>query len=376
MLVQAVLIRTSARQLRRVLTQVCMILYRTDSNLIDMAFSAALQGLSEPNKAARSVLPGFLHLRHAFSPCCVASGPSHSDFRHCLITNSTFHIVHTDLPQIMERLGDIRHKILVLSGKGGVGKSTVSSQLAFALAMSDNPQDAEEPYSDRQIGLLDIDICGPSIPRIMGLEGQGLHPSNTGWEPVSVQPNLSVTSVGFLLNDTSQAMIWRGPNKNGLIKQFVRDVDWGTLDYLIIDTPPGTTDEHLSITSYLKPAGITGAIIVTTPQEVALSDVRKEINFCKKVGIPILGVVENMSGFVCRKCGTETKIFFPTTGGAQRMCQELQVRFLGAIPIDPLIARNCDEGKSFIAQCPDSPAAQVYQSIFKQIVALVEAPAN
>jgi Mrp family chromosome partitioning ATPase len=278
----------------------------------------------------------------------------------------------------MEHLNEIKHKILVLSGKGGVGKSTISSQLAFALASRESGNaggDDNEEQAGLQVGLLDIDICGPSIPRIMGLEGRNVHQTNTGWEPVYVEDsNLAVMSVGFLMSDVNEAVIWRGPNKNGLIKQFVRDVDWGPLDYLVIDTPPGTSDEHLSITTYLKPSGITGAIIVTTPQEVSLSDVRKEINFCKKVGIPILGVIENMSGFVCRKCGTETKIFFPSTGGAQKMCEELGVRFLGAVPIDPLIARNCDEGKSFIQQCPDSPTSIVYKTIFNTIVSLIEKP--
>ena len=272
----------------------------------------------------------------------------------------------------MEHLSEIKYKILVLSGKGGVGKSTVSSQLSFALAASKLERGKPEEDPVRNVGLLDIDICGPSIPRIMGLDGQSVHQTNTGWEPVQVEENLSVMSVGFLLTDTDEAVIWRGPKKNGLIKQFVRDVDWGPLDYLVVDTPPGTSDEHLSITTYLKPAGITGAIIVTTPQEVALSDVRKEINFCKKVGIPILGIIENMSGFVCRKCGTETKIFYPTSGGAKSMCEDMGVPFLGAVPIDPLIARNCDEGKSFIQQCPESPTAQVYQSIFDSIIRKIE----
>lgn len=272
----------------------------------------------------------------------------------------------------MEHMREIKHKILVLSGKGGVGKSTVSSQLAFALASSDPADNSAEDTEVRTVGLLDIDICGPSIPRIMGLEGRGIHPTSTGWEPVQVEDNLHVMSVGFLLSESDEALIWRGPSKNGLIKQFVRDVDWGPLDYLVVDTPPGTSDEHLSITTYLKPSGITGAVIVTTPQEVSLSDVRKEINFCKKVGIPVIGVVENMAGFVCRKCGTETKIFAPSSGGAERMCKEMSVRFLGSIPIDPLIARNCDEGKSFIQQCPDSPAAKVYKSIFQKIVDIVE----
>lgn len=271
-------------------------------------------------------------------------------------------------------MAEIKHKVLVLSGKGGVGKSTVSSQLSFALASLGMDGEIPDESAVRTVGLLDVDICGPSIPRIMGVDGRSVHPTSTGWEPVAVGDNLFVMSVGFMLQGVEEAVIWRGPKKNGLIKQFLRDVDWGPLDYLVVDTPPGTSDEHLSITTYLKPAGITGAVIVTTPQEVALSDVRKEINFCKKVGIPILGVIENMAGFVCRKCGTETKIFFPSSGGAEKMCAELEVRFLGSVPIDPLIARNCDEGKSFIAQCPESPAAQAYKRIFDKVIQLIENP--
>jgi Mrp family chromosome partitioning ATPase len=192
----------------------------------------------------------------------------------------------------------VKHKILVLSGKGGVGtfsllfavalisranilncfqgKSTVSAQLAFALAKQ-----------GKQVGLLDVDICGPSIPRMLGLVGQEVHQSASGWSPVYVDDNLGVMSIGFMLPSSDDAVIWRGPRKNGLIKQFLTDVDWGELDYLIVDTPPGTSDEHISIVQYLKTAQVDGAIIVTTPQEVAMADVRKEINFCKKTGMSL-----------------------------------------------------------------------------------------
>jgi len=167
-----------------------------------------------------------------------------------------------------------------------------------------------------------------------------------------------------MLTDPNEAIIWRGPKKNGLIKQFLRDVDWGEIDYLIVDTPPGTSDEHLSIAQYLKTVGIDGAVVITTPQEVSLMDVRKEINFCKKVGIPVIGVVENMSAFVCPKCKTETKIFPPTTGGAQKMAQEMGVKFLGSIPLDPRIAKSSDEGKFYLEEFPDSPATKALKDIF------------
>ncbi|XP_066498443.1 cytosolic Fe-S cluster assembly factor nubp1 [Hoplias malabaricus] len=174
-------------------------------------------------------------------------------------------------------------------------------------------------------------------------------------------------SIGFLLGGPDDAVIWRGPKKNGMIKQFLRDVDWGELDYLIIDTPPGTSDEHLSLVQFLSGAGIDGAVIITTPQEVSLQDVRKEIRFCEKVKLPVIGVVENMSGFVCPKCRNTSEVFPPTTGGAARMCEELKLSLLGKVPLDPRIGRSCDEGKSFLNEAPDSPAAAAYHSIVQSI---------
>ncbi|KAF5890486.1 cytosolic Fe-S cluster assembly factor NUBP1, partial [Clarias magur] len=182
-----------------------------------------------------------------------------------------------------------------------------------------------------------------------------------------VEDNLAVMSIGFLLSSPDDAVIWRGPKKNGMIKQFLRDVDWGELDYLIVDTPPGTSDEHLSVVQYLSGAGIDGAVIITTPQEVSLQDVRKEIRFCQKVKLPVIGVVENMSGFVCPKCKNTSQIFPPTTGGAQRMCDDLRLPLLGRVPLDPRIGRSCDEGKSFLNEVPDSPAAAVYRAVVQSI---------
>jgi len=213
---------------------------------------------------------------------------------------------------------------------------------------------------------MDIDICGPSIPLLTGLENSTIHTSSAGWSPVYALPNLSVMSIGFLLPSKANAVIWRGPKKNGLIKQFLKDVDWGELDYLVVDTPPGTSDEHLSIVQYMKEAGIDGAVIITTPQEVALQDVRKEIDFCRKTGIPILGVVENMSGFVCPSCKTESQIFKPTTGGAEGMVKEMGLELLGKVPLDPRIGASCDEGKSFLDEYPDSPATAAYLDIVQR----------
>ncbi|XP_027141471.1 cytosolic Fe-S cluster assembly factor nubp1 [Larimichthys crocea] len=261
------------------------------------------------------------------------------------------------IAEIGAKLSTVKHKILVLSGKGGVGKSTFSAHLAHALAND----------GTKEVALLDVDICGPSIPRIMGLEGEQVHQSGSGWSPVYVEENLAVMSIGFLLSSPDDAVIWRGPKKNGMIKQFLRDVDWGDLDYLIVDTPPGTSDEHLSIVQYLSSTHVDGAVIITTPQEVALQDVRKEIRFCQKVKLPIIGVVENMSGFVCPSCKNTSQIFPPTSGGAERMCENLKLPLLGKVPLDPRIARSCDEGKSFLNEVPDSPAAKAYHSIVQSI---------
>ncbi|KAI9034381.1 putative NBP35-nucleotide-binding protein [Hyaloraphidium curvatum] len=266
-----------------------------------------------------------------------------------------------DIPFIRERMRRVKRKVLVLSGKGGVGKSTFTSQLGFTLSR----------VEDLQIGICDIDVTGPSQPKIMGLEGEPVHQSNSGWSPVYVEDNLAVMSIGFMLQTTDDAVIWRGPKKNGLIKQFLKDVEWSDLDYLLVDTPPGTSDEHLSIVQYLKDTGIDGAVLVTTPQEVSLQDVRKEISFCRKVGLRILGLVENMSGFVCPKCTKTSEIFPATTGGAAKMAKDMGLEFLGAIPLDPRIVYCCDRGLSFVDEYSDSPAAAAYIDIVNKIRSLV-----
>ena len=266
-----------------------------------------------------------------------------------------------DIPFITSRLSGIRHKILVLSGKGGVGKSTFSSLLSHAFAA--NP--------DSTVGIMDTDICGPSVPKMMGVEAETIHVSNAGWSPVWVSDNLGVMSVQFMLPNRDDAVIWRGPKKNGLIKQFLKDVEWGDLDYLIVDTPPGTSDEHLSVNSFLKESGVDGAVVVTTPQEVSLLDVRKEIDFCRKAGIKVLGLVENMSGFVCPNCKNESEIFKVTTGGGRRLCQDLGIPFLGAVPLDPRIGMACDFGESFMDSFPDSPACQALRGVVRRVGELI-----
>jgi Mrp family chromosome partitioning ATPase len=279
-----------------------------------------------------------------------------------------------DIPVITERLAGVRHKVLVLSGKGGVGKSTFSALLAQAFSTThvdgsnDDGDDArKEPPT---VGLMDTDLCGPSIPRmLLGSEGakSTIHQTAAGWSPVWASDTLALMSIQFMLPDPNAAVIWRGPKKNGLIKQFLKDVEWGELDLLIVDTPPGTSDEHLSISSFLTNSGVDGAILVTTPQEVALLDVRKELDFCRKAKIPIIGMVENMAGFVCPKCTNESQIFRPTTGGARKLCEDENIQFLGSVPLDPRIGMACDYGESFLETFPDSPAAKRISEVVRAI---------
>ncbi|XP_054168150.1 cytosolic Fe-S cluster assembly factor NUBP1 homolog [Oppia nitens] len=235
--------------------------------------------------------------------------------------------------EIADRLKTIKHIVLVMSGKGGVGKSTVSTLLARYLAKD----------KTINVGLLDIDICGPSIPKTMGVEGEEVHQSMSGWSPIYVTDNLSVMSCGFLLGSADDAVIWRGPKKNTIIKQFLNDVDWDQLEYLVVDTPPGTSDEHLSVVSYLKKcSNLKGVIIVTTPQEVALMDVRKQIDFCERVGLKVLGVIQNMTTFFCPNCSKESTIFKHSKNGMQALLEK-EIPVLGTLPLDPLIGKSCDE---------------------------------
>ncbi|KAH9249527.1 hypothetical protein BASA81_012700 [Batrachochytrium salamandrivorans] len=270
----------------------------------------------------------------------------------------------------------VKHRLLVLSGKGGVGKSTFSAQLAFGLAQR-----------GCKVGLLDVDVCGPSIPTMMGLRGREVHQSNSGWSPVYVdvphpEGELGVMSIGFLMPDQDAAVIWRGPRKSGLLTQFFGSVDWGELDFLVVDTPPGTSDEHISIVQMLKPTlgSLDGAVVVTTPQEVAMADVRKELNFCKQTGIRVLGVVENMAPMqlplatgqsirfyndqqqdvsnlveqTLKQAGLWDKIsfgvdVFPSAGeGPRGMASKFNVPFLGSVPLDRELQRACDAGKPFM----------------------------
>lgn len=256
---------------------------------------------------------------------------------------------------LARRLGQIGRKILVLSGKGGVGKSTVAANLAIALAQA-----------GQRTGLLDVDIHGPSIPRLLGLEGQMAGSSADGIEPVQYDARLKVMSVGFLLRSRDEALIWRGPLKMGVIKQFLKDVEWGELDFLVVDCPPGTGDEPLSAAQLLgKPDG---AVIVATPQELAISDVRKCATFCRLLGLPVLGVIENMSGFVCPHCGEASDIF--KSGGGEAMAAEMGIPFLGRIPLDPQVVLAGDRGDLFAQARKDTETARAFRKAFQPILDL------
>ncbi len=249
-------------------------------------------------------------------------------------------------------LKSVRHKILVLSGKGGVGKSTVAANLALSLSMNGS-----------EVGLLDVDIHGPDIPKMLGIEDERLVGGENGIIPVLYPPHLKVMSMAFLLSDKDSPVIWRGPLKMKAIEQFIQDVSWGELDYLIMDLPPGTGDEPLSIAHLIPDAD--GAIIVTTPQDVALLDSRKAVNFVRAINLPIIGIVENMSGFRCPRCGEEIQLF--KVGGGEKAAEELGVPFLGRVPIDPRIVESGDSGEPFVLDFAKSESAEAFREIVEKI---------
>jgi ATP-binding protein involved in chromosome partitioning len=252
-----------------------------------------------------------------------------------------------------EKMDQIGRKLLVLSGKGGVGKSTVAANLAISLALA-----------DQEVGLLDADIHGPSIPTLLHLEGQPLRVKGEIIYPVEFMPNLKAMSIGFFLRDTDKAVIWRGPLKMGLLKQFLKDVAWGTLDYLVVDSPPGTGDEPLTLIQLLGKAQ--AAVIVTTPQEMALIDVKKCVTFCRKLNLPIIGIIENLSGFVCPHCGKTTDIF--KSGGGERLARDLKLPFLGKIPIDPDLVLAGDLGEPYPKKYMGTETANIFAGIVRRIL--------
>jgi ATP-binding protein involved in chromosome partitioning len=258
--------------------------------------------------------------------------------------------------KLKERMGKIKHKIAVISGKGGVGKSTVTVNLAAAFAAK-----------GFKVGVLDADIHGPSVPKLLGLEGQRVKYGPPGVFPVEGPLGMKVMSIDFFLPQEAPT-IWRGPLKMRAIRQFLVDIVWGELDLLFIDLPPGTGDEPLSIAQLLPE--MDGVVIVTMPSELSSSVVKKAITFAERVNMPIVGVLENMSGFVCPHCGQKTEIFM--SGGGEEMAKEAGVPFLGSIPIDPKIGVDSDKGQPFIIAHKDSAAAKAFMEIVEKVEAYLK----
>ena len=244
----------------------------------------------------------------------------------------------------------IKHKIMIMSNKGGVGKSTIALNLAYGLS-----------EKGRTIGILDADLHGPNMVKMVGIQGKKLEARGDKILPIRVTQNLKLVSLALVLGSPDEPIIWRGPLKMKAIKQFIEDVEWGELDYLIIDSPPGTGDEPLSVVQLIS--GIDGVIIVTTPQEVALLDSRKAVNFAKSLNVPVLGIIENMSGFACPYCGREIDLF--KKGGGEKAALEMDVPFLGRIPIDPQIVESGDKGDPFVDK--ESKAAGAMKKIIHRI---------
>lgn len=250
----------------------------------------------------------------------------------------------------VDRMTRIKHKIIIASGKGGVGKSTISVNLARALQMK-----------GLRVGILDADITGPDIPKLLGIEDQKLVQGSEGIEPADAN-GIKAASMALILSSRETPVVWRGPMKMAAIKQFIQDVNWGDLDFLIVDLPPGTSDEPLSVLQLIP--DLAGAIIVTTPQEVSLLDSRKAVNMVKAMKLPVLGIVENMSGLKCPHCQETINIF--SSGGGERMAEEMNVPFLGAIPIDPQVCALGDSGQTF-AECK-TQAGESFSRIVERLL--------
>lgn len=261
--------------------------------------------------------------------------------------------------KVRERMSKVKHKIAVISGKGGVGKSVVTANLAMAFALNGR---------EGRVGILDADIHGPCIPKIIGLKGQRLQAGPPGIFPAFGPLGIKVVSMDFLLPEQETPVIWRGPLKYQAIRQFLSDIVWGELDYLFIDLPPGTGDESLSVMQLLP--DMDGVVIVTIPSEVSQDVVKKAVSFARQLTTPIIGVIENMSGFICPNCGAEINIF--KVGGGEKIASEMNVPFLGRIPIDPKICEDSDEGMPFVVRHRDSAAAKAFAEIVKKIEKTIE----
>ncbi|EAN77597.1 nucleotide binding protein, putative [Trypanosoma equiperdum] len=266
-----------------------------------------------------------------------------------------------DIELIRQRLSGVKRKVLIVSGKGGVGKSTLTKELAFAIGKR-----------GLNVAVVDLDICGPSIPRLTGARGENAHYSATGIEPVMIDETVTMMSMHYFLENKNEAVLFRGPRKNGAVKMFLKDVIWNDVDVMLIDTPPGTSDEHITTASLLQQCGgVSGAVLVTTPQMVAEADVRREVNFCQKAKLNIMGIVENMSGFVCPNCGSGSFIFprTNTRGAGKRLSEEFGIPLWGEIPLDPKLMSSCEEGTP-LAESVDqnNPTLDVLNSISRKLI--------
>jgi ATP-binding protein involved in chromosome partitioning len=261
--------------------------------------------------------------------------------------------------RLRKTMDKVKHKIAIISGKGGVGKSTVTANLAVAFA--------GKGYQGK-VGVLDADIHGPCIPKILGVQGERLPVGPPGVFPVKGPIDIKVISMAFLLQSERDPVIWRGPLKMAAIRQFLTDIQWGSLEYLFIDLPPGTGDEPLSVIQLLP--DLDGVIIVTIPSEVSQLVVKKAITFARQLNVPILGVIENMSGFVCPKCGSKTDIF--ASGGVKKIADELSVSILGEIPLDPRISKYSDLGLPFIVNSPNSASTEAFMSIVEKVEGVIK----
>ncbi|MCD4739812.1 Mrp/NBP35 family ATP-binding protein [archaeon] len=255
--------------------------------------------------------------------------------------------------QLKTNLSQVKHKIIVISGKGGVGKTTVAVNLAYGLA--------DKGY---HVGALDIDFHGPNLAKMLGIKADGLHDFGQGIEPVIISPNLKAMSLALMAQDPDQPIIWRGPLKAIAVKQLLGEVNWGKLDYLILDSPPGTGDELLSACQVIP--DLDGALIVTTPQEVAVLDARKSVTFARELNVPIVGIIENMSGFTCPHCHKKVDLF--KGNGGEEISKDLNIPFLGSIPLEPGIVRAGDSGKPFVHFKQETGTVDALEKIIDKIV--------
>jgi len=269
-------------------------------------------------------------------------------------SNPRRQLYEEELQSLKLKMAKIKHKIAIISGKGGVGKSTVTVNLAMAFAT--------HGYVN-SVGILDADITGPCVPKILGIKGEKLQSGPPGIFPATGPLGIKVVSMDFLLPSDESPVIWRGPLKMKAIQQFLSDIVWGDLDFLFIDLPPGTGDEPLSVMQLLP--DMDGVVIVTIPSEVSQIVVKKAVTFAKQLAIPVIGIIENMSGFVCPKCGEKVDIF--RTGGGEKIANDLHVPFLGTIPIDPEICEDSDKGTPFVIGHPNSPASKAFMDIVEKV---------